>query len=279
MNFPKVSVVIPTYNHQCYILAALDSVFAQTFTDFEIIVVNDGSPDNTAEVLRPLTESGRIRYIEQKNQGQSAARNRGISEAKGEFIALLDDDDIWPPDKLQWQVEELQNNPDTALVYGSVSFIDDNGECIQQYDAQGVKDVRLARIPQEILAGGATGDVYEQFLRDNYIISPGLCLIRLSALKQLGETAFDPNIQGGADDWDLYLSLSKKHPFLFQQKEALCYRVHASNASRDSSKILQSIVLMRQKIYRTQTNERLKHEQHLLHPVHHTAECTLHYHQ
>ena len=158
MNFPKVSVVIPTYNHQCYILAALDSVFAQTFTDFEIIVVNDGSPDNTAEVLRPLTESGRIRYIEQKNQGQSAARNRGISEAKGEFIALLDDDDIWPPDKLQWQVEELQNNPDTALVYGSVSFIDDNGECIQQYDAQGVKDVRLVRIPQEILAGGATGD-------------------------------------------------------------------------------------------------------------------------
>ena len=118
MSSPCVSVIIPTYKHQDFVLATLDSVFAQTFTDYEVIVINDGSPDDTAEVLLPLAEAGRIRYIEQKNTGQSIARNRGIAEAQGEFIALLDDDDLWPPDKLEWQVEALRRQPDVALIAG-----------------------------------------------------------------------------------------------------------------------------------------------------------------
>ena len=94
-----VSVIIPTYNHVDYVAETLETVFAQTFGDYEVIVVNDGSPDGTAEVLRPSREAGRIRYIEQANAGQAAARNRGLAEARGEFIAFLDDDDLWPPDK------------------------------------------------------------------------------------------------------------------------------------------------------------------------------------
>ncbi len=80
---PVVSVVIPTYKHAEYVLATLESVFAQTFTSYEVIVVNDGSPDNTAAKLQPLVDAGRIRYFEQPNAGQSAARNRGLAEARG----------------------------------------------------------------------------------------------------------------------------------------------------------------------------------------------------
>src|SRR5271170_3450676 len=104
MQSIAVSVVIPTYNHRDFVVEALESVFAQTFTDYEVIVVNDGSPDDTAAVLRPYIESGRIRYIEQENRGQAGARNRGLAEARGEFVAYLDDDDLWLRDKLAWQV-------------------------------------------------------------------------------------------------------------------------------------------------------------------------------
>ncbi|MGA8478958.1 MAG: glycosyltransferase family A protein [Chthoniobacterales bacterium] len=94
---PSVAVVIPTYNRSSYILETLRSVFAQTFTDYEVIVINDGSPDDTAKLLEPLVKTRRIRYFEQKNAGQASARNKGIQEAKGKFIAFFDDDDIWPP--------------------------------------------------------------------------------------------------------------------------------------------------------------------------------------
>src|SRR3954471_16219960 len=111
---PAVSVVIPTYKHAGYIEETLQSVFAQTFTDFEVIVVNDGSPDNTTAVLQPWVASGRIRYLEQPNAGQSAARNAGIRLARGEFVALLDDDDLWPADKLAIQVERLRTQPNAV---------------------------------------------------------------------------------------------------------------------------------------------------------------------
>ena len=95
---PVVSVVIPTYKHAEHVLETLGSVFAQTFTGHEVIVVNDGSPDDTAERLRPLAEAGRIRYFEQPNAGQSSARNRAVTAAAGEFIEFLAADEHWPTD-------------------------------------------------------------------------------------------------------------------------------------------------------------------------------------
>jgi glycosyltransferase involved in cell wall biosynthesis len=109
---PAVSVVIPTYKHRDFILDTVNSVLSQTFRDFEIIVVNDGSPDDTASLLRPMAESGMIRYVEQSNAAAAAARNRGLEMARGKFIAFLDDDDLWPQDKLEWQVLALSNSPD-----------------------------------------------------------------------------------------------------------------------------------------------------------------------
>ena len=110
---PFVSVVIPTYNRLEQLCAALDSVLAQSYSNFEVIIVDDGSKDGTREHMESLIssrlESDRpIRYVFQANQGSSVARNRGIAEARGEWIAFLDSDDIWYRDKLQWQVRAVE---------------------------------------------------------------------------------------------------------------------------------------------------------------------------
>src|SRR5438067_12184345 len=104
---PKVSVIIPTYNRVARVQNAINSVLCQTFTDFEVIVVDDGSSDDTAIILQE-TYGDRIRYFAQPNQGVSAARNKGLAEARGEWIALLDSDDLWEKEKLEWQFKALQ---------------------------------------------------------------------------------------------------------------------------------------------------------------------------
>ncbi|MBA2437335.1 MAG: glycosyltransferase family 2 protein, partial [Acidimicrobiia bacterium] len=122
-----ISVVVPTYNHRDFVLQALESAFAQTFTDIEVIVVNDGSGDDTEALLRPLVQAGRIAYLEQENQGQAAARNRGWQAARGKYVAFLDDDDLWPPGKLEWQARVLEEQPQTVLVYGPPSRLHPDG--------------------------------------------------------------------------------------------------------------------------------------------------------
>ena len=111
---PLISVVIPTYNRPSLLIETLKTVFAQTFADYEIIVVDDGSTDDTVERLRPYSE--RIRLISQENQGIGAARNRGIDESRGKYVALLDHDDLWMPGKLQAQVEFYLEHPWCSVV-------------------------------------------------------------------------------------------------------------------------------------------------------------------
>ncbi|MGC4030691.1 MAG: glycosyltransferase family 2 protein [Tepidisphaeraceae bacterium] len=108
---PRVSVVIPTYNAPVLLLETLGTVLAQTFADFEVVIINDGSTDDTAEQLKAVTDP-RVRVITQPNGGIGAARNRGIDESRGEFIALLDHDDLWLPEKLQAQVDFLDAHPE-----------------------------------------------------------------------------------------------------------------------------------------------------------------------
>lgn len=211
---PEVSVVIPTYNHGEYILRTLESVFRQTFTDFEVIVVNDGSPDNTAELLRPFADAGRIVYLKQPNAGQGAARNRGIEAARGTYIALLDDDDLWPPDKLAWQVEAMNAAPETVLVYGTHTWLRPDGST----------EPSTARFLP-------SGFVHREFLQGCWLLSPGQSLIRASALHAVG--GFDPEIWG-ADDWDLYIRLAEQGPFHHEDRVALHYRLHQHNASRSA---------------------------------------------
>ena len=122
---PRVSVVIPTYNRPALLREALTSVAAQTYTDYEIVVVDDGSTIEGAEAI--CCEFSRCHYIRQPNQGLSATRNRGIRESRGELIALLDDDDKWKPTKLAKQVSFLDSNPEVAVVHGPAQIIEADG--------------------------------------------------------------------------------------------------------------------------------------------------------
>lgn len=230
-----VSVIIPTYKHRDFVLATLESVFAQTFADYEVIVINDGSPDDTAELLRPLAEAGRIRYIEQENQGQSAARNRGISESRGEFIALLDDDDLWPPDKLEWQVKALRENADAVMVYGGASLVET--QFVLTKGDQGEHRLHLCK-------EASVGSAYEEFLVENPTSSPGQTLMRADAVKQLH--GFDEKIWG-ADDYDLYVRLSKRGKFIYHPRLALYYRLHADNASKNFRRHYANVCAVRRK--------------------------------
>lgn len=121
-----VSVIIPTYNRAKFITQSIDSVLSQTYKNFEIIVVDDGSTDNTKETLIPYRD--KIRYIYQRNHGASAARNTGIKHARGKYVAFLDSDDLWLPQKLEKQVRILDKNKDIGLVYSNFSYADEVGK-------------------------------------------------------------------------------------------------------------------------------------------------------
>src|SRR5262245_44059625 len=115
---PLVSVVIPTYNSCRFLIETVESALAQSYPHVEVVVVDDGSTDDTAAVLAPY--QSRLRYVYQQNQGPSAARNRGIAEARGELLAFLDADDIWLPDKVARQVDALGRAPRAGLVHTDV---------------------------------------------------------------------------------------------------------------------------------------------------------------
>ena len=214
---PTVSVIIPTYRHAAYVHEALESVFAQTFVDFEVIVVNDGSPDNTDEVVAPYVKTGRIRYIKQENQGQAAARCCGLAVARGEFIALLDDDDLWPEDKLEWQVRHLREFLNIGLVGGS-------------FEVLHAETGRVSRVDS------TPGLVSWTALFDQCpFCSPGQTLVRASLLRQVG--AFDQSIWG-ADDYDMYFRIARCSGIWRSDKVSLRYRVHSNNASKSTERML-----------------------------------------
>ena len=206
----KASVVIPAYKAD-HLAQAVESVLAQTFTDYELIIVNDGSPFNIRKALEPYIKAGRIVYIEQENRGVAAARNRGLAEAKGEFLAFLDDDDYWPPDKLEWQVRHLDEHPETGMVLGNTTVVDANG---------------VTKSEQSLAVGQVTA---RDFLSgNNYIYSPGQTLIRRSVLG--GGEVFDGRIWG-ADDFDVWISIARKAGVDVVPRLAFYYRRHASNAN------------------------------------------------
>lgn len=222
---PKVSIIIPTYRHRDFVAATLQSVFAQTFTDYEVIVVNDGSPDDTEAVLAPYADAGSIRYFYQANAGQAAARNRGLAEASGEFVAFLDDDDLWGPEKLEWQVAALARDDRAVLVYGHVRSFSQS-------------ETATFRGPCP------SGNVRKAILRHNWIWSLGQTLIRAAVLRSSGR--FDPSIRS-ADEWDVYIRLSRMGTFIYEDREALAYRIHALNASRDVNLMYRNLRRVRRK--------------------------------
>jgi glycosyltransferase involved in cell wall biosynthesis len=224
VNKPEVSIIIPTYNHAILLGEALESVFVQTYRNFEIIVVDDGSTDDTASVLQPLIEQDLIRYIHQEKQGVSAARNRGIVEASGRYIAFLDSDDLFEPEKLDVQVKYLQDHPEVGLVQAGFTKFDNIGHDLGYRDTSWFSGMIYPRI----------------LLYWTTLMAVDTVLVPKNVFDAVG--FFDTNLSMG-EDLDLWRRIARKYPFGFINKSLARVRVHAGNTSGDKLRATQGLLM------------------------------------
>lgn len=206
----KVSVVIPTYNRSAFLRAAVDSVLCQTCRPDEVIVVDDGSIDATPELLRSY--GGKIRVITTPNQGPSAARNRGIEAAAGEWLAFLDSDDAWKPEKLEKQLQFIEKNPDTRICQTGEVWIRNN-----------------RRVNPKKKHEMVSGWIYEQCL-PLCIVSPSSVMIHREVFERVG--LFDETLPA-CEDYDLWLRIAPHYPIhLVREMLIVKQGGHADQQSR-----------------------------------------------
>lgn len=208
----KVSVVIPTFNRCRLVSQAIESVLAQTFTDYEIIVIDDGSTDSTGETMAAYGD--RILYYWQENQGESAARNRGVALAQGEHIAFLDSDDLWEPEKLQAQVVVLDTYPDVLMVGCQSWVINEQGHRLLPEPQGQIKDATQLR--------------YGALRETNHFFGGGsTAIIRKAAL---GMEPFSVGVHFG-EDWHLWLRLATQGRIIVVPRPLARLRQHRATQS------------------------------------------------
>lgn len=212
---PRVSIVIPAYNAAAYLAATLRSVLNSTYTDYEVVVVDDGSTDETAAIARTFDE--RVRLISQTNRGMSASRNRGIDASDSEFIALLDSDDIWHPRKLALQVAALDAHRDHGFSYTDFTVWDGNA------NVPFASEARSGRVDPSF-----SGWIYTRLILTNWAL-PSSLLLRRSSWETTGP--FLCNDQK-TDDWEYLVRASRQFRFLKLAESLVLYRQHSSSLSR-----------------------------------------------
>jgi glycosyltransferase involved in cell wall biosynthesis len=208
-----VSAIIPVYNCAKYIGKSIESVLAQTNRPHEIIVVDDGSTDGTYEALNPYLDS--IIYVYQKNAGEPAARNTGIRHSSGEYIAFLDADDLWLPDKLQLQMDYFAAHPECSLVYTDMATFNENGIL--------VKSVRAFR--GRVYHGGR---IFPYVFQET-LFGSGSVVFRKDCCEKAGY--FDESFLIGCD-YEMWLRMSRHFEFGYVDKPLLMYRQHQEMNSR-----------------------------------------------
>lgn len=210
---PLVSVVIPAYNGERFLRESLESVFAQTFHNYEIICVDDGSTDGSYALLQQY--GARVRVIQQANSGQSAARNAGVRQATGAFVAFLDQDDRWYPSKLAQQVAVLNAEPDVVLVHCNYDRMDGDGRVLVAGAAL-VERTSALTSPLGRLIGEA-------------LVFPSAMMVRRDVFQRVG--GFDPELRG-FEDFDLIARLKQEGGFVLSNESGMAYRLHGGGFSR-----------------------------------------------
>lgn len=222
-RFPKLSVILPVYNGLPYLAGALDSVLCQSFDDFELIVVNDGSTDGSDEVIKKLDDP-RIRYLQQSNKGLAAALNRAITVARGTYIARQDQDDVSFPFRFQEQVAFLDSNPDAGMVGTSAAIW--------------IGDTPTGRIHRHPLDDAS---IRFSLLFDNYFVHSSV-MIRKSVLEEVGGYSEDKSRQP-PEDYELWSRIMRIHKVCNLPDILLAYREVPTSMSRTGNNpFLQNVV-------------------------------------
>lgn len=222
-----ISVIITCYNHAGYLPEAINSVFAQTYPFFEIVVVDDGSTDNTKEVTKAYEH---VKYVWQHNQGLGAARNTGIDNSKGDYLIFLDADDWLYNEALAFQFEAIKAHPECIAVAGGHYKVDTHGEVIEEEENNPVYE-----------------DHYLDLLQGNFI---GMHAAVMYRRETFNEFRYDASLKA-AEDYDLYLKLTRRHPIFVHRHKIAAYRIHGNNMSKNIPMMLSHVL----KVHQRQENE------------------------
>ncbi len=217
MTPPVVSIIIPAYNQAHYLACAVRSALAQTLPEWEAIVVDDASTDNTREVFASFKDA-RLRYIYQANQGLSGARNTGVRVAKGEYLAFLDSDDELTPEFLRTCVEALRADRALGAVHTATLFIDQAGNVLPHADAQPL-----------------SGEAFQQKLRHGGFFPPVSVVARVDYVREAG--LFDTALTS-LEDWDVWLRIAQQHPMRGLPQPLVRYRVYPGSMSTNAPRML-----------------------------------------
>lgn len=207
-NAPRVSVIIPTHNCGTYLADAIESVLAQSFTSYDIIVVDDGSTDGTRSLLAPY--AGIVGYLYQEHRGAAAARNAGIAQSCGKYVAFLDADDVWLPMKLELQVQALEAHPEAGLAF--TDFLNFDASGVTTRSRLGIQSRAKAWFEGHRVADTAIacGTMYQDLLPANWIHTSSV-VVRRDVLQVAGP--FDTTFTIG-EDYDLWLRIARHYPLL-----------------------------------------------------------------
>jgi len=211
---PLVSAIVPVFNAERYVREALDSVLGQTYPALEVVVVDDGSTDRTAEIVRAYGD--RVRFLQQANKGPAAARNLGLANARGRYIGFLDADDQWLPDKVERQVGLLEANPDLGACYGALVYFNEQGE---------IASLTHQAVPTP------SGWIFEDILTHPGFIGIDTLMIRRDCLDRVGP--FNEDLRT-AEDTNLTLRLARHWPFGYLPGPVARYRVHSQSLTQQA---------------------------------------------
>lgn len=236
-----VSVIIPAYNAEQFIPKTLESVLSQTYQNIEVLVIDDGSQDRTAEIVKSTAEKdNRVILIQQKNSGVAAARNLGINKSRGEFIAPIDADDIWYPQNLEKQVQcILKAESSVGLVYSwSVD--------INEQD----------KLTGDLHASSIEGNVFTTLLCHNFLANASSTLIKRSCIEKIGGYNAQLKAQNaqGCEDWEFYLRIAEHYQFKVVPEFLIGYRKFFNSMSGDYQKMAKSQDLMLKEVQQRRPN-------------------------
>lgn len=232
---PLVSAIIPNYNYARYVGEAVESALSQTYSNIEVIVVDDGSTDNSLEVLAQYRD--RIKIIRQENSGVSVARNRGVAESSGDYIAFLDADDVWLPEKIEKQVRRIQSEDSIGIVHVGVIDIDASGKELATHlnGMEGEVASELMMFERAVILGGGSGVMIPRKVFDKV-------------------SGFDEALSTSAD-WDLYFRISCDFSVGFIGEPLLKYRLHGSNMHSNVSRMEREMLFAYEKFFSRTSSE------------------------